>query len=237
LCTAGAMVPVPSSPASSGSSSLSAEDGVPSVVEVFSSTARSWFVALVVSEASDSVTVRFLDADGAAWEKSVFLEDPRLAAFGAHTRGQPPPDFEVVASRSRPGQVSYRDVVSQRKYGSAGVAWQAYLEHRIFGNAVCEVFGGPQPGPAQAAPPQASVVAGGIPDSLQTPPRWAAGTVAVPATELAASAAPFLSSHPARAAVTLARGGVEGPVVCRAGAGGSVAVARAAKAGTYCCSR
>jgi len=115
-----------------------ARDGVPAVVDVFSSSARAWFVALVVSEAGGAFTVRFLDAGGTSWEKSVFREDPRLAAFGAHTDGMPPPGFEAVPSRSRPGQAAYLDAAGRQKYGTLELAWQAYLEQRALGSAACE---------------------------------------------------------------------------------------------------
>lgn len=128
-----------SAPAAGGCSIHELAGGeIPNIIEVFSSSARAWFVAMVISEGNGAVTVRFVDIGGTVWEKSVFREDPRLAAFGIHTGALPPPGFEPVPSRSRPGQLSYLDVAGQQKYGSLEVAWQAYLEQRVFSDTASE---------------------------------------------------------------------------------------------------
>lgn len=108
----------------------------PSVVEVFSNTARTWFVGLVIADrdANGLLLVRFLDDEGRPREKASHPEDPRIAAFGTHIgHSLLPPGFEVVPSSSRHGDHSYLDSVERRKYGSRPLAWQAYLEKQLLG--------------------------------------------------------------------------------------------------------
>mmetsp|Transcript_98778 Transcript_98778/g.318579 ORF Transcript_98778/g.318579 Transcript_98778/m.318579 type:complete len:292 (-) Transcript_98778:39-914(-) len=220
------MATVPSSPTAACEAGAPGQD-VPAVIEVFSSSARSWFVALVVSEVGGALTVRFLDAGGTAWEKSAFREDPRLAAFGTNVGGQLPPGFEAVPSISRPGRFAYLDVAGHQKYGSPELAWQAFLEHRVLDGTLCD-------GPAkvmtdthkvcgtvggQGAGRVATIRPGG-PTGAAAPRTLsrasAAPTVANPVADFVAAAAPAVGSQAVSAATRLpdtGRGLVEGPWV------------------------
>merc|ERR1719230_1433180 len=101
----------------------------PAVVEVFSNTARAWFVAVVIHSSAEVLTVRFMDSSGHAREKGVYNDDPRLAPFGTHVGlSLLPPGFDAVPSSTRPGEVSYLDLAGRKKYASPALAWQAYLE-------------------------------------------------------------------------------------------------------------
>lgn len=106
-------------------------DNTPAVVEVFSSTSRAWFVALVVADAKSSLTLRYLDHDGRVCEKSALREDPRIMPLGSRTAGSLPPGFHAVASTSRPGQLSWLEASTGKRYASPALAWQAFLEDRV----------------------------------------------------------------------------------------------------------
>jgi len=137
-----------------------AKVGGPAVVEVFSSTARAWFVALVVDSENGILTVRFFDAEGRTREKKAFQEDPRLAALGTHVGHTPPPGCEVVPSSTRHGQVAYLDRAVRQKYASLQLAWQAYLQRRLFEAAKTEV---PQPVLRRASDAAIPLTAGASP--------------------------------------------------------------------------
>mmetsp|Transcript_41624 Transcript_41624/g.114770 ORF Transcript_41624/g.114770 Transcript_41624/m.114770 type:complete len:286 (-) Transcript_41624:190-1047(-) len=138
----------------------------PSVVEVFSNTARAWFVALVISETDGVIAVRFIDHDGKPREKTSFPEDPRIAPLGTHIGKSMPPGFEAVLSASRPGHYSYLDTAELRKYGSLELAWQVHLERRLQSLMVGQ--------DVPKSPPKAIASAGGCSPSYGSVPSSAA---------------------------------------------------------------
>eukprot|EP00929_Paragymnodinium_shiwhaense_P096998 TRINITY_DN58771_c0_g1_i1.p1 TRINITY_DN58771_c0_g1~~TRINITY_DN58771_c0_g1_i1.p1 ORF type:complete len:1216 (+),score=259.60 TRINITY_DN58771_c0_g1_i1:53-3649(+) len=121
------------------------DDDAPAVLEVFSNSARVWFVALVVDARDGVLTLRFIDKEGAKCEKSAYLEDPRVAVFGKHTAGLLPPDVVAVPSASRPGAYSYLDPVAQKKYATPELVWQAYLERQLLDDSAPPSVAAPPP--------------------------------------------------------------------------------------------
>ncbi|CAK0858739.1 unnamed protein product [Prorocentrum cordatum] len=134
---------------------------VPAVVEVYSNSARAWFVALVLNDTDGVLTLRFIDGEGVRQEKRAYCEDPRVALLGTHMQGFLPPGIIALPSSTRPGQLSYLDPGAQQKYGAPALAWQAWLErHLLDGSAAAAdaVAGGfgtpvrPAPRPQPASP-------------------------------------------------------------------------------------
>eukprot|EP00927_Polykrikos_kofoidii_P040020 TRINITY_DN34291_c0_g1_i1.p1 TRINITY_DN34291_c0_g1~~TRINITY_DN34291_c0_g1_i1.p1 ORF type:complete len:900 (-),score=150.41 TRINITY_DN34291_c0_g1_i1:114-2813(-) len=138
------MAPLFESPWYSGSGSvLGANGDVPDVLEAFSNSAATWFVAICVGENDGVLTVRFLDGGGRR-EKAARHDDVRqLAPFGTHIAlGLLPPGFRAVPSSTRPGTLSYLDTEAQKKYASPQLAWQAYLERQLVDEGDAESGGG-----------------------------------------------------------------------------------------------
>lgn len=133
------------------------KEDVPAVVEIFSNSVRSWFVGLVVNNQTGMLTVRFVDGEGERKEKSVHCEDPRVAYFGSKTGWAPPPGVVSVPSTTRAGQYSYLDQRAQKKYASAELAWQAFLESHVLDVDLSiqlpNVYPAPQPVPASPERP------------------------------------------------------------------------------------
>ena len=103
-----------------------------SLVEVFSSTRSAWFVASVVSSTSDgNVTVNFVDLDDTVKQKTLPRQHGQLATFGAHVGSRLPPGFQIAASVSRPGQVSFMHGASGHRFATCEGAWTWYLDGRI----------------------------------------------------------------------------------------------------------
>lgn len=125
-------------------------DTTPAVVEVFSSTSRVWYVALVVADAENSLTLRFLDDNGRVCEKSVLREDPRIAPLGSRTGGSLPQGFHAVPSASRPGQLSWLEASTGTRYASAALAWQAFLEDRVLSQGAATNLASSEPCSASA---------------------------------------------------------------------------------------
>jgi len=102
-----------------------------SCIEVFSSSASKWCIGQVKGMAlkgdpnADMVTVLFVSERGQIMEKTMPRSDSQLATFGRNTRLMPP-NFQKVASESRPGQFSYQDAASGAKYQTKELAWQNY---------------------------------------------------------------------------------------------------------------
>eukprot|EP00929_Paragymnodinium_shiwhaense_P097291 TRINITY_DN59026_c0_g1_i1.p1 TRINITY_DN59026_c0_g1~~TRINITY_DN59026_c0_g1_i1.p1 ORF type:complete len:390 (-),score=76.94 TRINITY_DN59026_c0_g1_i1:370-1539(-) len=170
-----------------------------SLVEIFSNTERRWFIALVIAEDNGALTVRFEGSDGKPKEKACYREDPRLAPLGTHKAtgymggaGEHlalpiPPGFEVVASASRPGQVSYLDGFDLQKYASPALAWQAYLERRLLGSQASL--------PPQEAPQQSSYAEPAVyQPAVEQPWYYAASDVAY--GQVADAVAPPSASFP-----------------------------------------
>jgi len=104
---------------------------VGSVVEVYSASASKWYIAQVVQLGENAtahmLTVQFVGDNGQVMQKSMPRSDVQLAIFGRNTR-QMPPNFQKVASESRPGQFSYQDSASGHKYQTKELAWQNYYQ-------------------------------------------------------------------------------------------------------------
>merc|ERR1719478_190686 len=104
---------------------------VGSIIEVFSSSAGKWYIAQVVQlgekTTAHMITVQFVGDNGQIMQKSMPRSDVQLAIFGSNTR-QMPPNFQKVASESRPGQFSYQDSASGQKYQTKELAWQNYYQ-------------------------------------------------------------------------------------------------------------
>lgn len=104
---------------------------VGSVIEVFSSSAAKWYIAQVVQlgekTTAHMLTVQFVGDNGQILQKSMPRSDVQLAVFGKNTRMMPP-NFQKVASESRPGQFAYQDSASGQKYQTKEFAWQKYYE-------------------------------------------------------------------------------------------------------------
>ena len=101
------------------------------LVEVFSSTRSAWFVASVVSSTNDgNITVHFVDLDDTLKQKTLPRQHGQLAMFGAHVGSRLPPGFQIVASQSRPGQVSFMHGASGHRFATCEGAWTWYLDGR-----------------------------------------------------------------------------------------------------------
>jgi len=104
---------------------------VGSVMEVFSSSAAKWYIAQVKDVGTKGtpnahmITAQFVGDNGQILQKSQPRSDVQLATFGKNTR-QMPPNFQKVASESRPGQFSYQDSESGQKYQTKELAWENY---------------------------------------------------------------------------------------------------------------
>lgn len=107
-------------------------EDAPVVLEVYSNSARDWFVAIVVREERDAITLRFLDHMGAKREKLSYWSDSRVARLGTHIIDLPP-GVVAVPSSTRPGEVSYADPEAQRRFATVDLVWQAYLERHLLG--------------------------------------------------------------------------------------------------------
>jgi len=127
--SSGALVPM-GSPAGAGG--LDSHDP-PMVVEVFSVSARAWFVALVVGTSEDRLRLRFIDAEGTRREKVAIRGEGQLAHFGTNFGDVLPPGVTAVPSNTRPGQLAYMDSTVNRKFATPAFAWQAYLERHLVG--------------------------------------------------------------------------------------------------------
>eukprot|EP00397_Hematodinium_sp_SG-2012_P034428 GEMP01036930.1.p1 GENE.GEMP01036930.1~~GEMP01036930.1.p1 ORF type:complete len:534 (+),score=129.81 GEMP01036930.1:50-1651(+) len=99
---------------------------VDSCCEVFSSSYQRWFVASVIDNDTEVVTVRFF-VDDDMKEKSLRISDPMLAPLETNIRDMPP-HFECVPSTSRPGEVSYLELATGIKYLDLQCAWQVHYK-------------------------------------------------------------------------------------------------------------
>jgi len=105
---------------------------VGSCMEVFSSSASKWYIAQVTDVGekgiakAQMVTVQFVGDNGQILQKTMPRRDSQLATFGRNTRLMPP-NFQKVASESRPGEFSYQDSESRAKYQTKELAWQQYF--------------------------------------------------------------------------------------------------------------
>jgi len=112
------------------------------VVEIFSDSEGSWFVAIVVLAEPRALLVRFLDARGEPREKAVrYDDDAHVACLGTHLANALPPGVVAVPSTSRPGQLAYFDAEVECKYGTPELAWQAYLERHLLADDQEEFVG------------------------------------------------------------------------------------------------
>lgn len=106
-----------------------------SIVEVYSATLGRWYPARVMKaeladEGADVLTVQFSTDDGLKI-KAMYRSDAMLSPFGTHLHGELPPGFQRRPSQSRPGQVTFLDATTGRKYASDDLAWRVHLERLI----------------------------------------------------------------------------------------------------------
>lgn len=105
---------------------------VGSIIEVYSASAGRWYVAQVCQVTDSKVgtsqmlTVQFMGDNMQFLQKTMPRSDVQVAPFGRNTRLMPP-DFQKVASESRPGQFSYQDTTTGVKYQTKELAWQNYF--------------------------------------------------------------------------------------------------------------
>jgi len=105
---------------------------VGSIIEVYSASAGRWYVAQIcqVSDSkvgtSQMLTVQFMGDNMQFLQKTMPRSDVQVAPFGRNTKLMPP-DFQKVASESRPGQFSYQDTTTGVKYQTKELAWQNYF--------------------------------------------------------------------------------------------------------------
>jgi len=140
--------------------------GPTTILEVYSNSARSWFVALIALTGPSGVpcAVRFIDEQGRVREKALRPADAALLApFGANLGGKPPPGFLAVPSTSRPGQFSFMDQAGQTKYATAELSWQAYLQKYITDAASASAGCPKEPTTLAATPLSAASVAATAP--------------------------------------------------------------------------
>jgi hypothetical protein len=138
---------------------------VGSVIEVYSSSASKWYIAQVAKVGENAsahmITVQFVGDNGQIMQKSMPRSDMQLATFGRNTR-QMPPNFQKVASESRPGQFSYQDSASGTKYQTKELAWQNYYLKVLKCEQAQQLLAQqqqqpPQPQPQAQAPPAADL--------------------------------------------------------------------------------
>jgi len=164
--------------------------GPTTILEVYSNTSRSWFVALIALTGPSGVpcAVRFIDEQGRVREKALRPADAALLApFGAHLGGKPPPGFLAVPSTSRPGQFSFMDQAGQTKYATAELSWQAYLQKSITDAASASAGCPKEPTTLAATPLSAASVAATAPIAASSMAS-ASGFAAAPIPSVAARA-------------------------------------------------
>lgn len=170
-----------------------------SVLEVFSASRGSWYVAYVLQihpgeYDAQMLTVRFWDEHMEAKQKSSARSDAMLAHVGTNTQGQLPPGFKSQASQSRPGSSAFLDTATGMKYSSPEIAWNVHFQR---------LREGP---PMQAAPAQLvedapvprrspAAIAAGLAEDVSPAPKWSRP----PTSRLSESVSTAVSSSPSAA--------------------------------------